>query len=253
MSQLKSDTIATQSLMAEYCRVPGFDKEIPGARVDRLHNYRRLVFNIIEDTLQSAYPITHTLLTEEEWIQLVNDFFSRHNCTSTQLWRMPYELVEFVEKEEYHLKLCKPYLVELLYFEWLEIEIYQDEDKPHENFITEGDVMLDVPVINPDHKLLQLTYPVHKKNHKELEDNKGNYFVLIYRHRSNFTVNFLELSPFLALVFDHLLKAKTSIKNTLLTVGKNNGINEEEMLLQHGKIFAEQLQDHTLILGFAKK
>ncbi|HYG53588.1 MAG TPA: putative DNA-binding domain-containing protein, partial [Flavobacteriales bacterium] len=126
---LRPETKSIQSKMAAYCREPEFTDAIEGSKPGRLHNYRRLVFNIIEDTLADAYPITRSMMDDEEWIDMVNAFFSKHNCQSTQLWRMPFELVEFVENHEYHTKIGRPYLLELLYFEWLEIEVYQSPDK----------------------------------------------------------------------------------------------------------------------------
>lgn len=253
MPLLKPDTAEIQNNMATYCRVPEYTGTIEGARPERLHNYRRLVFNIVEDTLQSAYPITHTLLTEQEWIDLVNDFFSQHNCQSAQLWQMPYELVEYVENTGYHLKLNKPYLLELLYFEWLEIEVYQMPDAPHAEYTAQGDLLDDAIVVNPDFKLVQLAYPLHKKDHREYEAQKGNYFVLIFRHKTNYSVNFFELSPFLALVFNHLVENKGSLRASLVAVGNANGIHDENILLPNGKAFAEQMIQNTAFLGFARE
>lgn len=248
---MKPETKILQSQLAGYCRVPQYYESIEGTKPDRLHNYRRLVFNIVEDTLQNAYPITQTLLTEEEWMTLVNDFFGQHDCQSPQLWKMPFELVEFVENTAYHEKLGKPYLLELLYFEWLELEIYMGENKPHDRYVTLGDMLKDVPVINPDHKLLQLTYPVHIKNPADLEAAKGNYFVLIYRHKTEYTVNFIELSPFLAVVFSTVNENKISFLNAVNMVANANGINVDDDLLQKVAAWATQLVKDTAVLGFA--
>lgn len=252
MSTLKPDTKILQSQMAGYCRVPQYDESIEGTRPERLPHYRRLVFNIVEDTLQNAYPITHSLLTEEEWMQLVNDFFSQHDCQSPQLWRMPFELVEYAEQSDYHLKLHKPYLLELLYFEWLELEVYQDEDKPHAEFQSKGDI-LDTPlVINPDHKLVQLTYPVHKKEYDRMEELKGNYFVLLHRHRNTYSVNFIEFSPFLAIVFSQLANNPMSLRDAVTQVAKANSINVDETLLNKMALWGDSLMNDTAILGYVK-
>jgi hypothetical protein len=252
MSVLRPDTIKLQEKMASYCRQPAFTDVIEGSKSDRLHNYRRLVFNIIEDTLSDAYPITRSMMDDEEWMDLVNAFFSKHNCQSTQLWRMPFELVEFVEEDDYHTKIGRPYLLELLYFEWLEIEVYQSPDKPHKEFTIKGDILNNEIVVNPDHKIVQLSYPLHKKNHSELESQKGIFYVLLFRHRETYSVNFYEMSPFLVQVFTFLAQNEITLKNALLTVGKANGVTDENMLYAHGEKFGKQLLENTAILGFFK-
>lgn len=252
MPVLKPDTKILQSQMAGYCRVPQYYESIEGTRPERLHHYRRLVFNIVEDTLQNAYPITHSLLSEEEWIDLVNDFFSQHDCQSPQLWRMPFELVEYVGKTGYHLKLNKPYLLELLYFEWLELEIYQGEDQPHNDFQEKGDILDSPLVVNPDHRLIQLTYPVHTKEYERMEEVKGNYFVLIYRHRVTYSVHFIELSPFLAIVFSQLAEKNMSLRQAVTEVTNANGLHVDETLLQKMALWGDSLVNDTAILGFVK-
>lgn len=239
--------------MAGYCRVPQYYESIEGTKAERLPHYRRLVFNIVEDTLQNAYPITHSLLTEEEWEQLVNDFFSQHDCQSPQLWRMPFELVEYAEKTGYHLKLGKPYLLELLYFEWLELEIYQGEDQPHADFVDKGDIMDSPIVVNPDHKLLQLTYPVHKKEYARMESLQGQYFVLLHRHRKTYSVNFIEFSPFLAIVFSQLAGNTMTLREAVNKVASANGIHVDEKHLQQTALWADSLMQDTAFLGFLRE
>ncbi|HYG51853.1 MAG TPA: hypothetical protein VD905_13170, partial [Flavobacteriales bacterium] len=96
------------------------------------------------------------------------------------------------------------------------------------------------------------SYPLHKKNHQELESQKGTYYVLIYRHRETMSVNFYEMSPFLVQVFTYLNQHQTSLKNALLLVGKANGVTDENFLYTHGEKFGEQLLGNTAILGFAR-
>ena len=58
---MKDQTIEQQQLLAAYCR-NGVDVEILGTTDGRLHNYRRLVFNVVRDALSSTYPLTYNLL-----------------------------------------------------------------------------------------------------------------------------------------------------------------------------------------------
>ena len=77
MQQLNKDTRHYQASLADYCRTGDY-QAIPGVKTAHVHQYRRLVYNVVDDMLQSAYPLTRGLLTEEEWNELVQEFFSGH-------------------------------------------------------------------------------------------------------------------------------------------------------------------------------
>ena len=120
---LYKETIIQQSRLAMYCRT-GDLLPIKGLTDNRVQTYRRLVYNVIDDTLQSAFPLTYDLLTTEEWDEIVNLFFSNHACQSTSVWKMPFEFYQFIENSAGELKEKYKFLAELLLFEWTEIEIY---------------------------------------------------------------------------------------------------------------------------------
>lgn len=242
---LKEETKSVQSLLSDYCR-DGELRAIDGAKADRLPTYRRLVFNVVRDTLAQAYPITFEVLDREEWSNLVFTFFKEHNCQHTEVWKMPYELVEYVEKTQYHELINRPYLLELLYFEWLEIEIHgaEDVDLSH---VVPIDTSWENIELNPYLKTIQLEYPVHKMAHGELEDNKGNYFVMIYRSISTDKVHFNELSPFSA----HLLSAVQNGKKVtdfVKEVAVANRMNEDE-LMQGAQSFLSQMKEKEVVIG----
>ncbi len=152
-----------QSSFADYCKT-GVYNPIPGVNKKRAEHYRSLVYNVIDDTLQSALPLTFNLLSEEEWNAFVNDFFSRHKCKSTQLWRLPKETHEFVANSNYHLIHKYPFLPELLWLEWLEIELFMMEDTSS-SFSTCGNLANDRLVINPEHHLQYFSYMLNYLRH----------------------------------------------------------------------------------------
>ncbi|HEY0611942.1 MAG TPA: DNA-binding domain-containing protein, partial [Chitinophaga sp.] len=114
MQQLNKDTRDYQSSLADYCRTGAY-QAIPGVKTaQHVSQYRRLVYNVVDDMLQSAYPLTKGLLKEEEWDELVQEFFSRHACQSPQVWYMPKELYEYIVQQEAHPLLTKyPFLHDL--------------------------------------------------------------------------------------------------------------------------------------------
>lgn len=248
---LYKDTYNQQSNLAHYCRT-GELLPIKGLTENRVHHYRRLVYNVIDDTLQSAFPLTVDLLSEEDWNALVDTFFSSHKCQSTSLWQLPFEFYQFVEQTEPELKSEYIFLEELLLFEWSEIEVYMMEDKVFPAVRSTGDWANDVISLNPEFKLLQLSYPAHLKNPNEImEADQREYYVLIFREPESGKVQFIDLSFFFAWLIEKINGEKKTLGNILLEAEKIFGA-EKEILLNNTLPFLEELKQKQFILGFEK-
>ena len=248
---LHKDTYNQQSNLAHYCRT-GELLPIKGLTDNRVHHYRRLVYNVIDDTLQSAFPLTVDLLSKEEWNGLVNTFFNSHECKSTSIWQMPFEFYQFVERSELELKSKYVLLEELLLFEWTEIEVYMMEDKTFPAARINGDWLNDSISFNPEFKLLQLNYPVHLKNPNEIsKDDAREHYVLIFRKPDTGKVQFIDLSFFFAWLIEKLNGSDETL-NDLLTDAEKIFLIEKEILLNNTLPFLEDLKQKQFILGFRK-
>ncbi|MEZ5016749.1 MAG: putative DNA-binding domain-containing protein [Flavipsychrobacter sp.] len=246
---LTKDTAIQQKSFADYCRT-GEEPHLEGVTSDRLHHYRRLVYNVIDDTLRTAYPLTNNLLEEEEWDDMVHDFFSNHKCQSHKVWEMPYELYEYLAEVVSPLKEKYPFFLELLWFEWLEVQMFMMEDVENDEYNNEGDFVQDKIVFNLEYTIEQLAYPLHKKRTKDItQDDKGNYYVLIFRDREDGSVQFLDLSVFYAWVLEQLLEQGVTVKELLPIAAQAFQLPEEE-LQKHVIHFMEVLKEKRFILGF---
>lgn len=246
---LREDTNIQQSRLANYCRT-GELLPIKGLTDNRVHTYRRLVYNVIDDTLQSAFPLTHDLLTEEEWNESVDTFFSNHACQSTSVWKMPFEFYQFIESDKYELKNKYPLLTELLLFEWLEVELYMMEDKIIPTTKSEGALVTDIIEFNPEFRLLRLSYPVHLKNPNQIiAEDKGEYFVLIFRERESGMIQFINLSMFFTWTIEKINIEALPLKNVLEEAEKIFKI-DYQTLLKNTLPFFEELKNKQFILGY---
>lgn len=202
--QLEKRTFYYQAALARYCRTSNFTS-IPGCLEERAATYRSLVFSGVFDALSRAYPIARHTLGEESWDALITNFFSRHPCASPSLWRMPHELLLFVDscidphRESSHEEL-PPWLPDLLLFEWIEIEVHMMPDGDLAQVSPEGDALTGRMVLNPDSKLLALEYPVFRAKGEELVTLKGQYNLICFRDEEG-VVRFIELAGiFLSIV-----------------------------------------------------
>lgn len=248
---LEPTTATIQSEVARYCRT-GHMPEVPGANQERLKEYRRLVVNIFHDTLEQAFPITVQLLTEDSWETIVNTFIAEHNCQTNYIWKLPFEFYEFVVARNFQETFGHPFLNELIYFEWMEIEIHTMPDieiPPHDE---EGDFFEDILLINPEHEILKLTYPVHLYNAMEASKHPGTYFVVIFRAPEDGSVRFLNVSVLLAYVIEQLHESNISLKPLLKDISEIFNIPNDLVLQEHILQFLQDLKLQKMVLGFKK-
>ena len=111
---LKTETYNQQSNFAQYCR-DGKEVALNGIIAERLPHYRRLIFNIVKDAMETTFPIAFKYIESEIWYEMIYNFFSRHKCSDPHVWRMPKEFVDFCKTENYLTKYNLPYLNNLLY------------------------------------------------------------------------------------------------------------------------------------------
>lgn len=191
---LLEKTQRNQLALASYCRT-GILEDIPGINIENIGHYRRLVFNVIDDMLQSAFPLSHKLLKAREWHLITYDFFSNHACQSPQVWYMPREFYEYLEYTRPEILNKYPVLMELLWFEWLEIELFMMEDQEI-SYKTNGNIEQDPIVLNPEIHFQHFQFPVHLKKAKKITaTDSGDYYLCMHRVPESGDVSFTDLSP----------------------------------------------------------
>ena len=238
-----------ETKFANYCRTGNFVR-LKKTTPDRLPHYRRLVYNVIDDTLQTAYPLTYKLLAATEWNMLVKDFFSTHACQSFQVWKMPYELYQYVEQHNLSVKEKYPHLLNLLLFEWMEIEVFMMEDIDVPAFKTNGTLITDELILNPEHFLLVTEYPVHQKKATEINvADKGTYYLLIFREPQTGKVIFIELSLFFVWLIEQIKTTGYSVYQLSKEASRLFNIPQQQ-ILENSQSFLSELQQQQFILGF---
>jgi len=248
--KLNDDTARIQDLLGDYCR-SGEGEEIPGITPGRLHHYRRLVYHVVRDTLDRAFPISVAALGEEAWDLLVREFFTRGFPQTPQVWKLPLEFYNYHNIQETGSRIQKPYLEDLLYFEWMEIEVHTMPDRPYPNYVSQGNLFTDILVLNPEFELIQLEYPVHMYPVREAEQKKGDYFVLIFRLPESGQVQFLNVSAIHTYILGLLLEEGRPLNQLKGDIAQMAGIESMTYLDDALETFIGDLMQKQLILGFS--
>ena len=247
--KLKQDTANIQERLGTYCRT-GEATEIPGTTPGRLHHYRRLVYNVVRNTMDSAFPISVAALGEEIWDKLVQDFFSHGIPQTPQIWKLPFEFYQYHASRDTGQGMGKPYLDDLLYFEWIEIEVHTMPDRPYPAFKKQGNIFMDRLAFNPEYELIRLDYPVHLYPAQEAAGQKGDYFALIFREPETGYVHFLNLSGLNTFILTHLVEEEVPLNEIKGDIASVSGIESGKYLDDALEKFIRDLMEKKLILGY---
>ncbi|MDH6253818.1 hypothetical protein M2347_003545 [Chryseobacterium sp. H1D6B] len=250
MPNLKNETFTVQKELGKYCRT-GFNEPSTSIQEHTFH-YRRLVFNVIKDTLKTAFPMTRKLIGRKRWKKTVAYFFENHKCRTPQVWRLPQEFSDYFQDHDFPFKKKFLFLKELLQYEWLEIEIFMMEDLPVPLFNKNRTSEESIFVPNPEIRILFLEYPIHSKNSKQIsEKDKGQYFASIHRDYNTKQVKYNDLSyPFVEILIE--MNEGLITKNRIIEILMKYETKKEIVL----KIFDEFetfALEHNIILGYKNK
>ncbi len=247
---LKEQTRQVQSELANYCRT-GNPVEIAGADTSRLSHYRRLVYNIFDDSLQSAYPLTLQTLSDEEWNGLVHEFVVNHPSQSPQVWWMPRDFFKYITDHRHAIINKYPYLPNLMEMEWLEVELFMMEDIKTECYpgnLSSDDKLM----INPEHRLVRFDYPVHLKNTAQIHrEDEGNYFLVMHREPASGKIIFTDVSVFFARMIEILNESTLSSTELISATCNDFNLNLSDKIYDEARKYLDNAYQSKLILGFS--
>ncbi len=245
------ETYQIEKNLVHWCKT-GQPVRIPGTRQKGLQQYRRLLRNNFNEVMKQAFPIARTVLPEAQWDRLIDDFMAAHPAATPQIWKLPREFYHFVKANGYGDRMALPFLNDLLHFEWIEIAVHTMPDQNRGISHQKGDPMKDRITVNPEHRLIRLSYPVHLYAAGEVEKHKGDYFVLTFR-RKDFEVLFMDLPPLHAFYFEQIVRGLTFNEILSVTLQAAPGIVKTDQLKQNLLDFVQTLFSQEVFLGYREE
>jgi len=186
---------------------------------------------------------------KDEWNDLVHDFFLNHDSQTPQIWKLPFEFYKFIIENKIAKKLNKPYLNDLLLFEWIEIEVHTMPDIQIPEYKNKGNLFTDILILNQEFKLIKLEYPVHIHSPKKAKKLLGNYYLIAYRHPDSLNVNFLNLSVLHTFFIERLVEEKNTLNEIRDEASQIFNV-EKDILITNISTFLNDMFLQKLILGY---
>jgi hypothetical protein len=196
-----------QREFAAYIRDPEHNPVPAEVAEPRMAMYRELFFNNINSFLSSNFPVLRTLLSDQQWFELAQDFFANHISHTPYFSEIPEEFLAFLEHERNNAN-DYPFLLELAHYEWVEMAVSIAKDAL---VINQTVLQLESAVqLSPLAWLLAYQYPVHKISPDFLPyaPPEQATFLCVYRDVHD-DVHFMEI---------------TSLTYRLLTIIQEQGI-----------------------------
>ncbi|MFZ2405838.1 MAG: putative DNA-binding domain-containing protein, partial [Methylobacter sp.] len=192
----------------------GFARQDAGVYVD-------LLYNKFNDSLTTCFPVSHALLGEAAWRQLLKAFIAEHSCRSPYYRQIPDEFVLYLQNERQATD-DPPFLAELAHFEWMELVLSIAEAEPvAAETLSDAQLMDSVLMFAPVIRLLHYVWPVQHIGpaYQPGEPLPFSTHILGFRDAVD-QVQFIDLNPATAGLILRLQKQHTATQ-VLQALGKD--------------------------------
>jgi len=216
--------------------------------------YQLIVYNNMDEILENAFPILHSISSETQWKNLVTGFIAQHQAQSPLFLKIPEEFLTYLKNTPLSEKNL-PYLLELAHFEWVEHALdIANETINFSSINAKGDLLKGIPVISPLAQLLSYQYPVHQINSENTPNEPSpepNYLVA-YRD-TNDSVGFMQVNPISARLVELLDQSKgLTGKQALIQISNEINHPHPNQVIEAGAKTLLVLHEHDIILGTRK-
>lgn len=223
-----------------------------GLEPRRLAIYRELFFNNVRDFVETAFPVAKSLLPVPEWEALVSDFFALHRPGSPYFRDISLEFRRWLETARGDWLATRPWLAELLHYEWAELAADCAEAAATPAHAP-GDLLAGVPVLRGATWALAYRWPVHRLGPDALpaaEPPPLPTCLLLWRDDEG-RVRQAEASPLAARLVERLLEAPATGRSLLEALAAEAGLADEALapFVSAGAKVLQELQEQGLIAG----
>ncbi len=189
------DFKAKQHEFTQYIRNP-LSYPLPAdVKPERMAMYRELIFNNIDGFLAGNFPVIRKILSDEQWYELAQDFFHKHQSKTPYFAEIAEEFLDYLENERDNPDDF-PFLLELAHYEWVEMALSIAKEEVRIIPVTIPDLLEQRIKLSPLAWPLVYRFPVHLISPEFIPDapSKQLNCLIVYRDRND-EIKFNEINP----------------------------------------------------------
>ncbi len=238
-----------QAQFLSYIRRPAAENAPAGFPVDRLDIYSELLYQKFDESLSACFPVMHSILQDNGWRMLVQDFIAEHPCQTPYYRKIPDEFVLYLQQERQAVD-DPPFLSELAHFEWLELALAMDAAEPVLVApLTARQLLACVLVFNPVLNIVHYQWPVQQINRVYQPDTPPVTVTHILGCRdAEDNIRFISLSAATASLLLRLQNRQTALQ-ALEEMGHGMTAAQRENLQQFALNMLLELNSQGAIIG----
>ena len=237
-----------QQAFCAYTRDPRVAARPPGVNAKRIAIYAELLFNNMESTLSSCFPVCRKVLGVRRWQRLVRQFFAAHRCTTPLFRQIPEEFLRWLGESS--PQELSPFLPQLAHYEWVELAVSVSDAPMPTGWQTDIDLLDNIPVLTPALMLLSYDWPVQKisPRFKPSQPLPEALWLLVFRDAAD-EVRFNEINPVSAQLIRLLQAGVHSGRSALTEIARALGHHDPAAIVAFGGGLLQELRDRGAIVG----
>ena len=241
----------TQAEFSAYIKDPFNNPKPSDINPQRIETYRELFFNNIDSFLSSNFPVLKTILTEQQWFELTQDFYAHHTCSTPYFSEIPEEFIDYLQHERKNTHDF-PFLLELAHYEWVEmaLSIAQEEISANPSHFIENIASATLR-LSPLAWPLAYQFPVQQISPSHLPETAPSTatFLLVYRAIDD-DVNFIKISPITFRLLQILQESDTvDCQHCLQQIAQESGYPQTDAIIASGLDTIKDLAGKNIILA----
>jgi len=246
----------TQYAFAAHIRNPELNPIPDDVEARRMKIYSELFFNNVEDFISNTYPVLKEITAEDDWNDMLRDYFSHHLAHTPLFPEMPREFLKYLENERDNAN-DPAFIKELAHYEWVELALMTsdlDETITWDKIDKDGDLLNQQPVLSPLAWPLTYQYPVQHISADFMPEapSQQPVYLLVYRDNED-DVHFMELNPVTALLIQFINDDnQLSTKKILEKIADQLSHPDPKAVIEGGMQIIQDLKKRGVILGGIK-
>jgi hypothetical protein len=229
------------------------DLDALGSEGWRWREYRRMVRARFSETIDHCYARLVELLGKERFHGLVDRFFAEAPPRSLYLRDVPGEFLAFAEARLDALASSAPlppFFLDLARLEWAELDTAYTFEESRAAEVVPFDMNLPA-VLSPAHRVLRLTYPVHRAADPGAlaELSRSPIALCLYREPTTHDVRTLELNPVAAALVEAMGRADRPLTELVRDVAAREGATIDVAFVDAFSALMADFSERGLLLG----